>query len=281
MLNITQAAASSLLGELEFVLGETLFSRSRSGTRATASGRLLIERARPILNNIRSAVDAVHQTRDGIAGEVRIGTLQAAAMTILPLAISLMQQQPGAVRFYAVEGPARQLVASLLQGDLDLIIGRVPMALISGLLQRTEVLVSERYVVVCRVGHPLASRSRIRLADVVDADWILSEVGSPSTEDFRASFVRASLRPPEPVIVTSSSMLRVSLLEATDMLSVLSQRQARAHGALGVLKVLEVGIQFRDVPTVLLSRADTVPSNATIAFIQRVREAASILKARG
>ncbi|HTM77649.1 MAG TPA: LysR family transcriptional regulator, partial [Devosia sp.] len=125
-LHITQAAASSLLAELEFVLGETLFSRSRSGTRSTASGRLLVERARPILSNIRSAMEAIQQARDGVAGEVHIGTLQAAAMTILPLALSIMRQQTPAVRFHVVEGPARQLIDSLLRGNLDLVIGRVP-----------------------------------------------------------------------------------------------------------------------------------------------------------
>jgi DNA-binding transcriptional LysR family regulator len=270
-LKITQAAASSLLAELEFLLGEPLFSRSRSGTRATVSGKMLIDRARPILSNIRGAVDEIQQARDGVTGNVYVGMLPAVALTIVPLAISITRRQKPGVRVHVIEGPARPHVDSLLRGDLDLVIGRVALSQVSGLLTKIALLDAEPYEVVCRADHALARKENVGLADVVDADWILSEPGSNLADDFHATFLDASLQPPEPVVVTTSTVLRLALLESTDMLGVLTRRQAIVQQARGTLKILNVGIRPRDAPTLVLARGDTILSAAATAFVQNVR----------
>jgi DNA-binding transcriptional LysR family regulator len=132
--------------------------------------------------------------------------------------------------------------------------------------------------VVCRAGHPLAGKARIALSDVLAADWILPEAGSSLREDFRATFINASLQPPEPVIVTSSTVLRLTLLEASDMLGVLARRAALLQEERGALKILDLGLIFGHAPTLLLSRADAILSPAASAFVQHVRDAAEVLK---
>ncbi len=276
-LGITQAAASSLLFELETILGAPLFSRSRSGSRATAIGSMLVDRARPILSNIRAATDEIKQVSEGHTGEVHVGMLHAAALTIMPLAINITRREKPGIRLHVVEGPTRQHLDSLLRGDLDLVVGRVPLTQVSGLLHK-EVLLVEPIEVVCRAGHPLARKTKVKLHDVLTADWILPEAGSSLREDFRATFINAALQPPEPVIVTSSTVLRLALLEATDMLGVLARRAALLQEARGTLKILDLGLIFGHAPTLLLSRADAIPSPAASAFVQHVRDAAEVLK---
>jgi DNA-binding transcriptional LysR family regulator len=277
MLHITQPAASNLLAELEFILGTPLFSRSRSGTRATISGETLIDRARPILSNVRAAMEEILQVRDGYTGEVYVGILHAAALSIVPLAIETVRCEKPAIRLHAIEGPTRQLLDSLLRGDLDLVIGRVPLTQVSGLLHK-EVLLVEPIEVVCRAGHRLAKKKKVELTDVQDADWILPETGSSLREDFRATFLHASMQPPEPIIVTSSTVLRLALIEASDMLGALPRRAALRQEARGTLKILDLGEIFGHAPTLLLSRTDAILSPAATEFVRHVRDAAQALK---
>jgi DNA-binding transcriptional LysR family regulator len=275
-LGITQAAASNLLAELEFILGTPLFSRSRSGTRPTPVGEMLIKRARPILRNVRAATDEVLQARNGDTGEVYVGMLHAAALTIVPMAIMITRREKPGIQLHVIEGPTRQLLDSLIRGDLDLVVGRVPLTQVSDLLHK-EIFHVEPMEVVCRPGHALAKREKLGLADVLDADWILPETGSTLRDDFRASFINASLQPPEPVLVTSSTVLRLALVQASDMIGVLGRRAALEQEARGMLKILNLGLIFGAAPTLLLARADAILTPAATAFAAHVREAAQIL----
>ena len=194
MLKITQAAASSLLAELEFVLGAPLFSRSRSGTRPTNVGSILIERARPILSNIRAATEELQQAKGGASGDVYVGMLPVAALTIVPVAVRITREHKPNVRIHLIEGTTRQLLDALVRGDLDLIIGRVPQSQISGLI-RKEYLLNEPNELVCRVGHPLTRKKKITLTDLANAEWILPEPGSYLWDDVRAMFFCSFPRP--------------------------------------------------------------------------------------
>jgi DNA-binding transcriptional LysR family regulator len=275
-LHITQAAASHLLSELEFIIGAPLFARSRSGTRPTTIGTRLVERARPILSNIRAATEEVQQVGDGQSGDVYVGVLHAAAMTIIPLAVQVARKDNPGIRLHLIEGPSQQHLDSLLRGDLDLVVGRVPPAQVSGLLHK-EVLLVEPIEVVCRAGHPLALKARLELADALTADWILPESGSSLRDDFSLTFTKANLEPPEPAIVTSSTVVRLSLIEGSDMLGVLPRRSALAHEHRGSLKILDFGLMFSHAPTLLLTRVDAIFSPAATAFVRHVRSAADQL----
>jgi len=277
ILKITQAAASSLLAELEFILDAPLFSRSRSGTRPTNVGSILIERARPILSNIRAATEELQQAKGGASGDVFIGMLPVAALTIMPVAVRITREQKPNVRIHLIEGTTRQLLDALVRGDLELIVGRVPQSQISGLI-RKEYLLNEPNELVCRVGHPLARKKKITLADLANSEWILPEPGSYLWDDIRATFQAESLEPPHPVVVTSSTALRLALYETTDMIGVMTRQTARVYEARGILKVLDVKMIVDDAPTLVLSRQDSVLTPAAMAFVEHVRDAAHVLK---
>jgi DNA-binding transcriptional LysR family regulator len=277
MLKITQAAASSLLTELEFILGAPLFSRSRSGTRPTNVGSILIERARPILSNIRATTEELQQAKGGASGDVFVGMLPVAALTIVPVAVRITREHKPNVRIHLIEGTTRQLLDALVRGDLDLIVGRVPQSQISGLI-RKEYLLNEPNELVCRAGHPLARKKKLQLSDLAEADWILPEPGSYLWDDVRATFSSVGLDPPQPALVTSSTALRLALFETTDMIGVLTRQTARVYEARGILKILDVKMIVEEAPTLILSRQEGVLTPAAMAFAEHVRDAAQVLK---
>lgn len=70
--NITPQAASQGLAQLEKQLGVRLFHRTTRSMSLTEEGRQLLGSVRPALLNIQNALQTVQQTKEGIAGPLRI-----------------------------------------------------------------------------------------------------------------------------------------------------------------------------------------------------------------
>lgn len=69
---ITPQAASKALGQLEAHLGVRLFHRTTRSMSLTEEGQRLYESAKPSLIGLEQALDAARQTREGLAGPLRI-----------------------------------------------------------------------------------------------------------------------------------------------------------------------------------------------------------------
>jgi DNA-binding transcriptional LysR family regulator len=93
--------------------------------------------------------------------------------------------------------------------------------------------------------------------------------------EFQETFVKAGLQPPEPVLVTSSTAVRLALLTTTDMLGVLTQQAARENERQGLVKVLNAGLNVRMAPIVLVTPSNAVMTPAATSFIRFVRQAAA------
>lgn len=278
-LGITQPAASNTLQELEYILDVPLFTRSRTGTEPTAFGRRLVERGRQLLSNVRATAEEVVQIKNGDVGRVSVGILPASALTIVPLAIRLAHRAKPGLTVHVIEGATGQLLPALTRGELDIVVGRIPAATIPPHID-TESLLAEPNEIFCRAGHPLLAGRRPTLEALVDVPWILPDEGSYLRTDFRASFLEAGLVPPEPSVVTSSTILRRMLIETTDMLGMLTRRAAFMGGE-PALRVVDVPLLRHTAPTLLLTRTDAIATPVTAAFSGFIRKATELLAEHG
>lgn len=80
---ITPQAASKALGQLEQYLGVRLFHRTTRSMALTEEGRRFLEAAQPSLQGLQQALLSVRQTREDIAGPLRI----SGPRTVLPTVI--------------------------------------------------------------------------------------------------------------------------------------------------------------------------------------------------
>lgn len=273
-IGISQPAASSALRELEAVLDVQLFSRTRSGSTATDFGAALVRRGRVLLANVHHSVEEIAQKKNGIAGHVRVGILPASAMTILPTVIRRTNEKWPLIVVHVMEGLLEQLLPALERGDLDLIIGRIPTRKIPDHVYFEELLV-EPNEVVCRTGHPLAKLDQVTLQDLESAKWVLPEEGTNLRADLQSAFLRAGLVPPAPEVVTSSTSLRMALIEGSDLIGVISRRAAITTQARGFIKMLDVTFLSPTPPTMLLYMAGVSPSPVATNFIHVCRREAS------
>ncbi len=80
---ITPQAASKALGQLEAHLGARLFHRTTRSMSLTEEGQRLYDAAKPSLFGLEQALDAARQTREGLAGPLRIVGPRTVLLSVL------------------------------------------------------------------------------------------------------------------------------------------------------------------------------------------------------
>ena len=75
-LALSQPAISKAISDMEHTLSAPLLDRSSRGVELTECGRLLVERARVIFDEVRQGVSDIEHLSDPTRGDVRIGTIE-------------------------------------------------------------------------------------------------------------------------------------------------------------------------------------------------------------
>src|SRR4029077_3237861 len=171
-LNLSQPTVTKALQDVERTLGVPLFKRSNRGLEPTPYGEIFARHAKIVLAQLRHAAEELENLRAGYSGKVTVGTLLAASASILPDAIALLKKQRPGVAISIVVGTYDILLPSLLVGDLDMVLGRMPEQGRSRALLYEE-FYAEPICVVARRGHPLTRKRRLGLRDLTNEAWLL------------------------------------------------------------------------------------------------------------
>ena len=171
----TQSAVSQQIAALEREAGTRLVDRAARGVTLTDAGRALVVHADAILGRLADAeaeLDAIAGLR---GGRLRLTTFTTAGATIVPKAIvEFRRRHPGVALTLGAEEFDGGLV-SLRAGEVDLALMIAttfdPPARDDD-VDRVHLLDDPMYLMLA-ADHPLAGRSRLRLADLADDDWIL------------------------------------------------------------------------------------------------------------
>ncbi len=190
--NISQAAASMAIGQLEKSLGLDLLIRTRSKrVEPTPAGIELGVRARRILRESRDLQGALHGSHEQMRGRVSIGCMIAISPRLIPELIRYFAEKWPDIELDFVEGAAQELQQAVGDGVLDL-------AFIYSLqvLPGVDVVkvVESRPQFMLAASHPLAGRASLRFADLAEEDVVLFDV-PPSAERVTAMFHSAGIEP--------------------------------------------------------------------------------------
>ncbi|MEQ4715896.1 LysR family transcriptional regulator [Nonomuraea sp. B19D2] len=115
----TPSAVSQQLSALEREAGVPLLERTGRTVTLTSAGRLLVEHAHAVLEQLERASAALAAARGGPSGPLRIGAFPTAARVLLPPAlVDLAEAHPGLVPMVSEIDPA-DVSAALRAGGLD------------------------------------------------------------------------------------------------------------------------------------------------------------------
>ena len=168
---VTQPTLSEQILRLEgkrHGVGRRLFDRLGRKVVLTDAGRELLGRAQGILAAVGEAERAVRDSSEG--GLLRIGAIPTIAPFVLPGAVTRFRKAHPAVQLLLQEDLTERLLAGVLAGDLD--VGLMALPIRDDRLH-VEKLYSEPLLLALPPKHPLAGRSEVKLADLMDEPFIL------------------------------------------------------------------------------------------------------------
>lgn len=179
-LGYTQSAISRQIATLEASVGAPLFDRLPRGVRLTEEGRALVPHAKAVVGRLRAAVADIGAVRTMGGGGLRLGAIPTADMALIPRAVAEFRRAHPAVFVTHAEGLTRELVVDVREGDLDLaVIGTAHSEpVFEGV--RLRKLMDDPLSVALPLGHRLADRAMVSLADLEGENWI---AGQPRSQD--------------------------------------------------------------------------------------------------
>jgi DNA-binding transcriptional LysR family regulator len=272
-LSLTQPTVTKALQDVEATLGLKLFERSNRGIEPTEYGEIFARHAKVLLAQLRHAAEELENLRVGYSGKVSVGTLLAASASILPDAIVLLKKERPGVAISVIVGTYDILMPSLLAGDLDMVLGRLPAQGRSRALVYEE-FYAEPICVVARRGHPLTRKRRLALRDLANEPWLLPLPETELHRQIERAFIDAGASLPKNVIESVSILTNRVLLRKSDCLGVMPYHVALDDVEHGLLAILPVKLKSLEGPVGVIVRAPGDLPPAASALRECLRAAA-------
>jgi DNA-binding transcriptional LysR family regulator len=163
-LHVAQPPLSRTIKQLERELGTRLFDRNTRSVRLTASGRVLVDGAREVLDAIRRAEVVVKAADSGEVGLVRVAFAGVSTHHLVAqLARVVRQHRPGIRLELYSQYFAQPALRKLVNGDVDMALGRWD-AVGDGISAR--VVLHDSLVVAVPDTHQLADRRQLSISEL-------------------------------------------------------------------------------------------------------------------
>lgn len=191
--NVTQAAISMQIRQLEDEVGLQLFTRTPRRVIMTEAGEYLLERARKILREHDSALAEIAEVAGAEYGRLRIGTASGTfAMHQLPTILQKLKDKFPNSELTVASGTSQKLVDNMMHGEIDTAFVSMP---VDNPNITTESIFSDEIVAIAHPKHPLAKEKFISAATLAGEDLILGERGGNTRRMIDEFFAAANVKP--------------------------------------------------------------------------------------
>ncbi|CAM3492234.1 Transcriptional regulator, LysR family [Bordetella sputigena] len=272
-LAVSQPAVSRMLGEIESMLGQSLFLRSTRGTEPTPAGAAMVRFARSALAQYERTRDEIGAVESGAAGRVRVGAMGVALSPLLADAVDMLKQRSPRATVLVETGDLTNLLPKLRLGEIDLFVGRLEPGYASPDLT-TEVLYAEPMVAVVAAGHPLARRRAPKWAQIAAMPCVMPPPWASLRVKLEQQFHRYGVQPPEDIIESWSYHAISVFVRRRGAVGFMAQSAAREFEQAGALAVLRLAVEL-DLPGVgIIAMRDVAPTTVAMQLMQGLRQAA-------
>lgn len=190
---LTQAAVSMKIRQLEKEVGLPLFTRTPRRVILTEAGEHLLVRARTILREHDSALEELAEIAGAKRGRLRIGSASATfATSQLPNILEKLKGKYPNAEISVSSGTSKKLVDKILHGETDIAFVSLPIET-PGI--ETELLLSDEVVAIAHPSHKLANQKSISATSLAKENLILGERGGNTRRMIDDLFEEANVRP--------------------------------------------------------------------------------------
>jgi DNA-binding transcriptional LysR family regulator len=273
-LGTSQPAISRAIADLERMLGVPLLDRGSRGVEATSFGRLVINRGITVFDELRQTVRDIEFLSDPAAGEVRIATSIAVAVSFVSAVIDRLSKKYARLSFDVLSTDNVTARRALEERRVDLTIGHLIEPVPESMT--TEVLFHEPHVVVAGSKSSLLRRRNLRLKDLINERWMLPPPDSPFGSVVREAFRAEGLDLPH-AVVTSLLPLRGSLLSTGRFLTMVPQVVSDIAADKQMFRRLPLSLPKTLRPFGIVTVKNRSLSPAADLFIDHVRNRAATI----
>jgi LysR family transcriptional regulator, regulator for genes of the gallate degradation pathway len=178
---------------------------------------------------------------------------------------ALIARYPG-IEITVRNESALEMLKSLRNGDVDFVVGLVPLTPIDELA--SEPLIDTPYSIVARRGHPLMNKGKVTRDDLLGFDWLIGGPASSLRIGFETLF-EGGTRGPAPIATSALSVIR-HLLARGDRLTLMTSYEL-LHQDSGLVAVPYAPIE--PAPSIgITTRTNWMPTRLHLDFLTSVRE---------
>jgi DNA-binding transcriptional LysR family regulator len=182
-LHITQPALSRSIAGLEAALGEQLFSRTHQGVEPTSFGKMVLERAKSLLDDSNELERDFRLMRGLEIGELRVGAGAYPAELSVGRAVGQLTSCHPSLRIEVAVADLRALAVAVVDRKLDLAVLETSLVEAQPLVA-TEALPRHPGYFFCRAGHPLAGEKSLTVERILAYPFAGTRMPPRVAEDF-------------------------------------------------------------------------------------------------
>ncbi|WP_144629860.1 LysR family transcriptional regulator [Bordetella genomosp. 13] len=196
-LHLSPSAISQQIAQFELELDTTLTERRGRGVALTPAGEALVRHAERIMGIMDEARSELARLRDDVAGELRVAAFPSVAVAVLANAVQALKVAHPRLRVVVKEMEPQEGLSALGAWHTDVAIIDDLAADPSGRHDAYELqpLAQDAMHILLPVGHPLAQRPYLRVADLRDDSWALDSTYSSFGEFIGNLCRRAGFEP--------------------------------------------------------------------------------------
>lgn len=164
-LNISQPALSRSIALLEDQLGVKLFDRSKREVVPTVFGKHILQRGKPVLQDMQMLERDLNLLQGLESGELVIGSGPFPAEISVGKAVALFSKNYPRVNVRIIIDRTPSLLTRLRNRELDILVADTRMIKDASELE-INLLAKQQGYFCCRTGHPLTEKKQLDLKDI-------------------------------------------------------------------------------------------------------------------
>ncbi|MFN6980746.1 MAG: LysR family transcriptional regulator [Brevundimonas sp.] len=231
-LGLSQPSIHRAVRDLEVLLDVPLLQRLGRGVALTPSAQIFVRHAGLARAELASGLEEVAALKPQGRGRIVVGAMPLARSGLLPRTLSIFCRDHPSTTVRVVEGAYEDLLAGLLAGDIDVLVGAARNPLPSDAILQSR-LFEDRLAIFGRPHHPLAGPAPISPQDLALFPWVIAPRDTPLREQWERLFI--GLEPPISLVECSAVDTTRGLLLDGDWLTLLYPDQLRIEETAGVL----------------------------------------------
>jgi DNA-binding transcriptional LysR family regulator len=272
-LRVAQPALSRQIQDLEREMGFQLFDRLSRGVKLSVAGRLFLEDARRILEQVNDATERAQRVARGQSGTLRIGfTENASWRGVVPDSFQIFRERCPDAELQLNALPSLQQLEAVRSGRLDAgFMFNPPQP--DRTLDQLPVAV-HRLALAAPAAHPLSKIKNLRLRDMTEAQfiWFPRRESAAFYDRLMYECVRGGLKSPRIVQEASNEATILTLVaQGMGVGFVVETARWRCPDGVAILTVADLTLSL---PLALIWRRD----NLSPLLARFVTEAGSLVK---